>query len=138
MFVRFVNQRTFFTGGVGECYNCSHKFRQYIPTEILPRYFDKSYWDSDKNRQGITSVRFSEEWSDWVRARLEILESFNLISHQDPSQVKILEFGCAEGMLLYVLKQRGYEVTGNDVCAVTDESVRELGIEISKKPIEEF
>ena len=127
-----------FSDGTGECHDCTHKFRQRVPSQILPRYFEKQYWNNDKNRQGITSVRFSEEWTRWVNARMKILESFQLIGHKDPSQIKILEFGCAEGMLLYALKQKGYDVTGNDVCAVADESMRELGIEISKKPVEEF
>lgn len=69
---------------------------------------------------------------------MKILESFHLIEHEDPSKVKILEFGCAEGMVLYALKQKGYGVMGNDICAIADESMRELGIEISKKPVEEF
>lgn len=127
-----------FAEGIGECHDCTHKFRQHVPLDLLPKYYEKQYWNNDKNRQGITSVRFSEEWSRWVAARMKILESFHLLGHQEPSQFKILEFGCAEGMLLYALKQQGYSVMGNDVCAVVDESMQELGIEISKKPIEEF
>lgn len=124
--------------GIGECRDCTHKFRQCVPADILPHYFDVQYWNKDKNRQGITSVKFSNEWTRWVNARLKILESFGLLSHEDPSKISIFEFGCAEGMLLYALKQRGYRVYGNDVCAVAGESMRELGVEISQKPIEEF
>lgn len=123
---------------IGDCRVCTHKFRQYVPKEIKEHYFDKKYWDNDKNRQGINSVKMSEEWTRWVSARLKILESFDLLGHDDPSKVHVLEFGCAEGMLLYALKQKGYQVMGNDVCAIADESMKELGIEISKAPIEEF
>ncbi len=124
--------------GIGKCNECGHGFRTVVEEEILPRYYDKQYWESDKNRQGITTVIPGEQWDSWINARLNLLESFDLISHPDPGKVNILEFGCAEGMVLYALKQRGYNVTGNDICAVADESMRELGIEISRMPVEEF
>ncbi len=127
-----------FDAGIGECADCTHKFRQKVPVEIKSHYYDRQYWNNDKNRQGITSVRISEEWTRWVSARLKILEQFGLIGHDNPSDVSVLEFGCAEGMLLYALKERGYRVMGNDVCAIADESAQELEIEISRKPIEEF
>ena len=123
---------------IGKCNECSHGFRIAVPEEILPRYFGKRYWDNDKNRQGITSVRPSEQWRKWIIARMKLLESFNLINHSVPSKIRIFEFGCAEGMLLYALKQKGYNCYGNDICSITQESKKELGIDISTLPIEEF
>jgi 2-polyprenyl-3-methyl-5-hydroxy-6-metoxy-1,4-benzoquinol methylase len=123
---------------IGKCNECSHGFRITVPEEILPRYYEKQYWNNDKNRQGIATINPGEQWNKWVAARLRLLESFDLINHSDPGSVDILEFGCAEGMLLYALKQRGYNVCGNDVCAVAKDSANEYGIEISDLPIEEF
>ena len=120
------------------CHKCEHKFRISTPKEILPRYYEKQYWDNDKNRQGISSVKPSDEWTKWVAARLKILKTFQLLHYPEPNKVHVLEFGCAEGMLLYALKQRGYQVVGNDICAITSESERELGINISNLPVEEF
>ncbi len=119
---------------------CGHAFRTHVPKEILPRYYDRQYWNNDKNRQGIKSVKPSEEWKRWVAARLKILEGFHLIGDGGSlgKGSRILEFGCAEGMLLYALKQRGYDVMGNDVCAITDESKETLDIPISNMPIELF
>jgi 2-polyprenyl-3-methyl-5-hydroxy-6-metoxy-1,4-benzoquinol methylase len=104
----------------------------------MSKYYDKQYWRNDKNRQGITTVKPDGQYDKWVAARIKILESFDLISHPEPGKIHIFEFGCAEGMLLYALKQRGYKVTGNDICRIAEEGTQELGIEISTLPIEKF
>jgi 2-polyprenyl-3-methyl-5-hydroxy-6-metoxy-1,4-benzoquinol methylase len=124
--------------GIGKCTECGHGFRISVPAEIKTRYYDKQYWRNDKNRQGITTVSPDAQYEKWVAARIRLLESFDLISHPEPDKIHILEFGCAEGMLLYALKQRGYKVTGNDICMIAEEGARELGIEISTLPVEEF
>jgi SAM-dependent methyltransferase len=123
---------------IGTCQDCGHMFRVVTPKETLSHYYKKSYWESDKNRQGIYSVQPGDAYSSWLKGRLEILESFGLLNHSDSGKVRILEFGCAEGMLLYALKQKGYQVMGEDVCAITDESSQALDVPISNLPIEEF
>ena len=123
---------------IGKCHKCGHGFRINTAEKPLPHYFEKEYWDRDKNRQGIMSVEPGQQWNKWVTARLKLLESFNLISHAEPGKIRVLEFGCAEGMLLYALKQKGYRVMGNDVNPISKESSKILNIEISNLPIEEF
>jgi len=123
---------------IGTCPDCGHGFRTRIPKEIMAKYYEKKYWEHDKSRQVIMEVKPSPEWDFWLNSRLQLLESFGLLDHSNPGAVRILEFGCAEGMLLYALKQRGYQVMGNEIGAVADEASKELGIEISRLPIEEF
>lgn len=125
-------------GRVYRCNNCSHAFKKYVDKIILDKYFDKAYWQEDKNRQGINSVSPSDEWNDWLYGRMKILDDLKILDVKDPSSFKILEFGCSEGMMLYELKKRGFSVKGNDVCAIQEESEKKLGIEISTLPIEEF
>lgn len=120
------------------CNDCSHAYRKYISDIVLDKYYDKAYWEEDKNRQGIMDVKPSNQWDEWLAGRLDILEHFKILEFENPSQIKILEFGCSEGMLLYELKKRGFDVKGNDVCAIEEISRKELGIEISPLPIEEF
>ena len=89
--------------GVLRCEDCTHGYREYIPDEILRKYYDKKYWADDKNRQGIREVKEGKEWSKWVSGRIQELEKFGLLNNELHS---ILEFGCSEGMLLYELKKR--------------------------------
>ena len=123
---------------IGICGECNHAFRLRIPGQVKPHYYQKGYWASDKNRQGITSVAPGKEWGGWVGSRIRLLKDFGLLEHEHPERVNIFEFGCSEGMVLYELKKRGYSVMGEDVCAIAGEAERTLGISIDTRPIEEF
>ena len=130
----------FSTGGrsVGRCQECHHAFLINPPQKILDHYYDKRYWSDDKNRQGINSLTPNKEWDKWLNSRLKILDNFGLLECDKDKPKRVLEFGCSEGMLLYTLKQRGFDVMGNDVCAIAEESRKALGLEISQEPIELF
>ncbi|MCQ2498091.1 MAG: hypothetical protein MJ133_03830 [Lachnospiraceae bacterium] len=77
--------------GVRRCINCTHGYREYIPNEILKKYYDKKYWKDDKNRQGILEVKEGKEWSQWLNGRICELERFGLLNDKIH---KVLEFGC--------------------------------------------
>ena len=126
--------------GIAHCHNCGHGFRTVVPVKIKEHYFAKSYWNQDKNRQGMLSIDPDDNWKEWVGGRMNILESFGLVEKEckPRNSKRIFEFGCAEGMMLYELKKRGYDVMGNEVGEIADESIEKLGIPISKLPIEEF
>ena len=123
---------------LARCNTCTHAFKVDIPGEILPKYYDRTYWEKDKNRQGIYSVEVDGGWQNWVDGRMQLLGKMGVFQYLVPGKSKILEFGCSEGFMLYALKQRGYQVMGNDVCAIADESSKALGINISREPVEEF
>lgn len=125
--------------GIMKCRNCSHGWRPNVPDlkeTIETKYRDAKYWAQDKNHQGITHVEFSDEWKNWVNSRIRLLESFDLLATENPNSFSIFEFGCSEGMVLYTLKQRGFDVLGNDVCFIADEAQKKLGITILTDPIE--
>ncbi|MBR4694702.1 MAG: methyltransferase domain-containing protein [Selenomonadaceae bacterium] len=123
---------------IAKCQQCNHGFRLHVPDKILPHYYDKSYWNQDKNRNGMYDVEPGKDWDNWLGERMELLEHFKLLSHDDPTKINVLEFGCAEGMILYELKKRGYNVMGNDICAIAEESKNRLGVDISRLPVEDF
>jgi len=122
-----------------KCNVCSHGWRVNVPDveeTIELKYKTAGYWSQDKNHQGITHIEFSDEWNEWLNDRIPMLESFDLLTNEKPNSFSIFEFGCSEGMLLYALKQRGFDVLGNEVCQITDESQKVLGITILSDPIE--
>ena len=123
---------------IGKCSECSHGFRVHVPKEIKPHYYDRQYWNDDKNRQGIMTLEEKDGWEKWLHSRLRIMRSFGLIDTQHSEKQRILEFGCSEGMLLHKLHQMGYEVMGEDICNIAEEGQRAYGFEISQLPIEEF
>ncbi len=123
---------------LGKCNECGHGFRVHVPKEIKLHYFDRQYWNNDKNRQGIMTLSEDDGWERWIRSRLRILDSFGLVNAMQPERKHVLEFGCSEGMLLHKLHQMGYEVMGEDVCNIADEGSKTYGFEISRLPIEEF
>lgn len=123
---------------IKRCCDCTHAFKVEIPDEVMDKYYDRQYWNNDKQRQGVKSVKDGDYWTKWVNARMSTLNEFGLLNHEHPENINILEFGCAEGRLLYELKKMGYNVFGNDVCAVLEDGKSEYGIEISMEPIEKF
>ena len=121
------------------CNICGHGWRINVPNvekTIELKYKIADYWAQDKNHQGITHIEFSDEWNEWVNGRIHLLDFFDLLTDENPNNFSIFEFGCSEGMLLYALKQRGFDVLGNEVCQIADESQKVLGITILSTPIE--
>jgi len=102
-------------------------------------YGDLTYWERDRSHQGITSIREGEEWNTYLKARLGILERLNLLSHRETNSKNVFEIGCAEGMLLHALKNRGMKVDGCEMNrAVADEGIKRLGVDIWREPFEDL
>jgi len=124
------------------CNVCSHAWRINVPdTEktIEKLYKSETYWARDKNHQGITSIEYSDEWKKWVNSRIRLLESYEVLPIENASNFSIFEFGCSEGMLLYMLKQRGFDVLGNEVNpTITQAAQKTLGITILTDSIEKL
>jgi 2-polyprenyl-3-methyl-5-hydroxy-6-metoxy-1,4-benzoquinol methylase len=129
----------FFDTEIRECKVCGHKWRTgTLDSEatVEEKYRSADYWRQDKQHQGINSINPNQEWEKWITARLNLLDSFGLLNVPNLSNVSVFEFGCSEGMLLHALKSRGFDVLGNDVCAIAEESKTVLGIDILTDPIE--
>ena len=124
--------------GVLRCNGCRHEFRRMVPGKIKDVYYDRKYWENDKGRQGVHTIEPDDSWRGWVNSRIRTLDQFDLLSYAYPEDISVFEFGCSEGMLLYALKERGFSVMGEDICAVADESITSLGIRIDRRAIEEI
>lgn len=129
------------------CNVCSHAWRINVPDAektIEKLYKSETYWARDRNHQGITRIEYSDEWKNWVNSRIRLLESYELLPIEKSNDFSIFEFGCSEGMLLYILKQRGFYVLGNEVNPIaqeaqeTQETQETLGITILTDPIEKL
>jgi len=123
------------------CNVCSHAWRINVPDAektVELKYKRVSYWAQDKNHQGITRIEYSDEWKKWVNSRIRLLESYELLPIENSNNFSIFEFGCSEGMLLHILKQRGFDVLGNEVNPIAQESQKILGITILPDPIEKL
>jgi SAM-dependent methyltransferase len=64
------------------------------------------------------------------------LNSYGLLYKPATKDISFFEFGCSEGILLYELSKLGYDVLGEDVCAITEQSQKVYGITILNDPIE--
>jgi len=123
------------------CNVCSHAWRINVPDAektIEKLYKSETYWAKDRNHQGITRIEYSDEWKNWVNSRIRLLESYGLLPIEKSGNFSIFEFGCSEGMLLYVLKQRGFDVLGNEVNLIAKEAQEALGITILTDSIEKL
>jgi len=123
------------------CNICSHAWRINVPDAektIEKLYKSETYWARDRNHQGITRIEYSDEWKNWVNSRIRLLESYELLPVEKSNNFSIFEFGCSEGMLLYILKQRGFYVLGNEVNPIAQDSQEALGITILTDPIEKL
>ncbi len=75
------------------------------------------------------------QWSNYIDLRIGILDRSGLLAGSRP--LRIFEIGCAEGVLLGVLRKRGHRAEGcetNRVVAAFGR--RELGVDIIDEPFE--
>ena len=124
-----------------KCCLCDHVYARDLPDDktMSALYGDLTYWERDRSHQGITSIREGEEWNTYLKARLGILERLNLLSHRETNSKNVFEIGCAEGMLLHALKNRGMKVDGCEMNrAVADEGIKRLGVDIWREPFEDL
>ena len=123
------------------CRKCDHVYARDLPDDkaLSALYGDFTYWERDRSHQGITSVHEGEEWNTYLRARMDILERLDLLNQPETHGRNVFEIGCAEGMLLHALKNRGMNVGGCEMNrAVADEGVKGLGVDIRTEQFEDL
>ena len=112
------------------CADCDHVYTRVNPNKIILRqiYKDLSYWQKDKEHQGINNVEYGPQWKGFIDARMGAMQRHGVLKS---SSLKFLEIGCSEGMLLAELGKHGHEATGCECNRETAElGIKTLGVEI--------
>jgi 2-polyprenyl-3-methyl-5-hydroxy-6-metoxy-1,4-benzoquinol methylase len=99
------------------CPQCSHVYLAQLPRPAFLRLFYSrmQYWHYDRGHQGIFGVHAPDQWAGYLSGRIGILTKTGLLA--DGKLSRIFEIGCAEGMLLKALAEKGHEAEG---CELND------------------
>jgi len=120
--------RAFFAESVVRCVNCDFVFTNPRPTaSALERYYTEDYalegLPIPQSVAEFLSDSYKEIWFSKDRDLNLILET--------KTSGRLLDIGCASGTLLWLAKQKGFDVRGVEVGVHSAEFVRNvLGIEV--------
>ena len=112
-----------------KCLKCSLVYQNPQPSmEIITAIYDRSYFDYEIQNQ----INFAE------LAKLGLKDiNFDKIT-KDFETKKILDIGCATGLLLKYFKDNGWDTTGIEICKESAEyGIKNYDLNIIQKPIEE-
>ncbi|HET8938542.1 MAG TPA: class I SAM-dependent methyltransferase [Polyangiales bacterium] len=120
------------------CAACGHVYTRLTPRKLILQlmYGHLSYWNVDKEHQGIATMEQGPHWRGFVAARMNALRHAGLL---EDGPKRIFEIGCAEGMLLHELSQLGHEALGSELNEpVARAGMQSLGVQIRTGMFEEI
>jgi 2-polyprenyl-3-methyl-5-hydroxy-6-metoxy-1,4-benzoquinol methylase len=120
------------------CPDCGHVYTRTNPGQAILRlmYKDLDYWKQDKEHQGITKIEDGPQWQGFIDARIGAMRNCGVFA---ASEMKFLEIGCSEGILLRALENLGHEALGCECNRPTAEAgMKALGVRIKIGLFDEF
>jgi 2-polyprenyl-3-methyl-5-hydroxy-6-metoxy-1,4-benzoquinol methylase len=127
--------RDIFAQRVQRCSNCDFVFTNpMMPADKLERYYSENYLleglPVPRTVEEFLSERYKEIWFSKQRDLELVLKSKN--------SGRLLDIGCASGTLLWLAREKGFEVQGVEVGRSSVEFARKvLGIEVFLGQLEE-
>jgi SAM-dependent methyltransferase len=97
------------------CQSCGHVYSRKVPKRRIlnQMYKDFTYWEKDKEHQGIHAVEPGPHWDGYLGARTGIIRKTGLLDGDAPKS--FFEIGCSEGMLLRELNTLGHIAEGSEM-----------------------
>ncbi len=113
-------------GVCAEC-GCYVNRRPPLPEE-LSRVYSIDYWHSYQKMRGYPPL---ETRAELYKSDGRLDHWLALIERYGPAQGRVVEVGCAPGILLAVLQERGYECIGVEVAGEVAEWIRcNMGVDV--------
>lgn len=97
------------------CQSCGHVYSRKVPKRRIlnQMYKDFTYWEKDKEHQGIHAVEPGPHWDGYLNARIGIIKKTGLLDDDTPQT--FFEIGCSEGILLRELNTMGHHAEGSEM-----------------------
>ena len=114
------------------CRSCGMLFLRVQPVgETLARMYSAEYFEQDF-RCGRADARSTDEWAFRPEndGLLDRFESWR-------GQSRLLEVGCAAGLLLKRARERGWQVTGVELSSAAVAHARALGLDVKQGTLED-
>lgn len=106
-----------------ECYNCSLRFTQDVPTQeyIGPYYKSEDYISHTNNKKGILNSLYQKVRSITMMQKAAVIKKYTGLQ-----KGVLLDVGCGTGSFLNFMQLKGWKVTGLE----PDEDTRQLALEL--------